>query len=259
MSFLQKLFGRQSGIDRAVKPVCYSPCPDELLFLVPDLHGRLDLLDRALALRHGHYPSARLIVLGDMIDRGPDSAGVLSRLRRCDPASTICLLGNHEAMLLQALEQPERHLFAWLHHGGLETCWSFGLHDVSVNCGQPKDLAARLESAIGPDSLTWLRSLPLSWQSGNVVAVHAALDPDRAVFDQKPDVMLWGHPQFERTLRKDEIWVAHGHTILAEAGCAQGRISLDTGAYATNHLAVAIIDPTWPEARRVSISELTAA
>ncbi len=258
MSFLQMLFGRQGGNDRAVAPVCGSPSPDERLFLVPDLHGRLDLLDRALALRQDHHPAARLIILGDMIDRGPDSAGVLSRLRQCDPASTICLLGNHEAMLLRALDQPKRHLSAWLRHGGLETCWSFGLHDVSEKPDQANALSARLEAAIGSDGLTWLRSLPLSWQSGNVVAVHAALDPDRAVLDQEPDVMLWGHPQFERTLRKDEIWVAHGHMIVAGAGWAQGRISLDTGAYATNRLAVAIIDPAWPEACRVSISELTA-
>ena len=121
MSVIRRLFRSYPRPARRPEPVLPAPLPDECLLAVGDIHGRLDLLDRLLAFRKTHFPLSRLIVLGDMIDRGPHSAGVLDRLQSEDPANAVCILGNHEQMLLDALDDPARLALSWLRAGGLET------------------------------------------------------------------------------------------------------------------------------------------
>ena len=77
--------------------------------------------------------------------------------------------------------------------------------------------------------------------SGQVIAVHAALDPARAPVDQSDRSVLWGHPEFFTKTRTDGLWVVHGHTIFSEPYASSGRISCDTGAYQTGRLSAALI------------------
>lgn len=226
--------------------------PDEPLCLVGDLHGRADLLDRLLRLRDNRFPKARMVFLGDMVDRGPDSAGVLARLRDEAAKGAICLSGNHEAMLLSFLEDPEAAR-GWLTHGGYETLESYRL--LEQGGGDAGELAARLRRALeGDGSLDWLHSLPLWWQSGNLVAVHAGMDPSLAPAEQSQRVLQWGHEEFGRRSRPDGLWVAHGHVIVEQAFSRRGRIALDTGAYATNRLSFALVDPDLPELDRLTLA-----
>ncbi|MFT4150928.1 MAG: metallophosphoesterase [Paracoccaceae bacterium] len=231
--------------------------PAEPLCLVGDLHGRSDLLKRFLSLRDHHFPGHRIVFLGDAVDRGHDSAGVLDLLRaqQAREPSTLCLAGNHEAMLLQFMDDPAGDQGRrWLAHGGLDTLASFGLRGV------PQDGAAReaardaLRAAMGAVTEDWLRNLPRFWQSGNLVAVHAALDPALPPEAQDEQPMLWGHRDFGRKPRPDGLWVAHGHVIVEKAFARQGRIALDTGAYATGMLSYALIDPSLPETERVTLA-----
>lgn len=231
--------------------------PDEAVCLLGDLHGRADLLQRFLKLRAGHFPQHRLVFLGDAVDRGPDSAEVLRLLQQAqsDDLAAVCLAGNHEAMMLDFLDDPGGDAGRrWLAHGGLETLASFGLRGV------PQDgadrIAARdaLRAAMGSATEDWLRHLPRLWQSGNLVAVHAALDPARPPDGQEERSLLWGHPAFGRTARKDGLWVAHGHVIVERAFARRGRIALDTGAYATGMLSYGLIDPDLPGPERLTLA-----
>ena len=253
MSVIRRLFRSYPRPARRPEPVLPAPLPDECLLAVGDIHGRLDLLDRLLAFRKTHFPLSRLIVLGDMIDRGPRSAGVLDRLQSEDPANAVCILGNHEQMLLDALDDPARLALSWLRAGGLETAWSYGLTTMPRDAADAERFAADLRQAIGAGTVDWLRSLPLSWRSGNLVAVHAALDPALPPELQTAETMLWGRPAKGAMPRPDGLWVAHGHTIVDRAFCQQGRIALDTGAYATGRLSYALIDPGRPIPDRVTI------
>lgn len=227
--------------------------PDEPLCLVGDLHGRADLLDRLMRLHASHFPQARLVFLGDMIDRGPDSASVLARLRAEEEKGAICLAGNHEAMFLSFLDQPENGL-SWLKHGGLEMVESYGL----TLSGAAPEMLVELRDALRarmPEGLeSWLRGLRSYWQSGNVVAVHAALDPDLPLHLQTPKVLQWGHKGFGREPRADGLWVAHGHVVVEQAFASKGRIALDTGAYATGKLSFAMIDPALPPEERLTLA-----
>jgi serine/threonine protein phosphatase 1 len=87
----------------------------------------------------------------------------------------------------------------------------------------------------------WLRALPLTFQSGNIACVHAAMDPSSSPDKQSSRILLWGHPDFMSEARVDDLWVAHGHTIVKSAACQNSRIALDTGAYRTGRLSVAAV------------------
>lgn len=212
--------------------------PDAPLVAIGDIHGRADLLSDMLELvPTGH----QIICVGDYIDRGEQSADVLAMLKSRD--DILCLLGNHEDMLLWFLEDPERHGDRWLRYGGLQTLQSFG---VSVDHGQGAakrflDCRNALRDAMGAELIDWIRDLPLRWMSGNVAVVHAAADPSRPLDDQEASVLCWGHPEFLTRPREDGVWVVHGHTIVDCGHAARGRIAIDTGGYATGRLSAAAI------------------
>lgn len=212
--------------------------PDAPLFVIGDIHGRADLLLRALAKL---TPGVPIVCVGDLIDRGEQSSEVLSLL--ADRPDILCLKGNHEDMLLQFLDDPVAHGARWLRYGGLQTLASFGVTGVTETSPAEARVTARdaLKVNMGPDLENWLRRLPLSHQSGNLVVVHAAANPRVEMREQQPRHLLWGHPDFLRVKRSDGLWVAHGHTVVETPYAKDGRIAVDTGAYATGALTIADI------------------
>ncbi|KAA9009316.1 metallophosphoesterase [Histidinibacterium aquaticum] len=233
MRLLNRLLGREA-------PVFPPPEPEGRLQVVGDIHGRTDLLDSLLARLDLEAP---LVFVGDYVDRGPDSAGVLRRLRELDRRGTVtCLTGNHEDMMLAALDDPEAARL-WLRNGGLETLASFGLGAGVLGGGTEgrTKMARELREALG-ETEAWLRERPLWHRSGNVVVAHAGLDPKTSPEAQVDSDLLWGHPDFGRRHRVDGLWVVHGHVIVDGAHSVPGRVAVDTGAYATDRLTAAVIE-----------------
>ena len=223
--------------------------PEVPLCVIGDIHGCADLLETlSLKIAAEVDEDARIICVGDYVDRGDASAAVLQLLMEeaTQPGSRLtCLAGNHEDMLLQFLDDPQKTGRRWLRYGGLQTLASFGLRGISETMAGPELDRARdgLREAMGPAMEDWLRNLPLHVQSGNVAVVHAAADPDLPIAQQDRKVLLWGHDAFEQRPRTDGLWVVHGHTIVPAIRQQGGRLSLDTGAYATGRLSAAILDP----------------
>lgn len=259
MKLWARLFSRRAATDAAA--TFNAPlAPDERLAVVGDIHGTDGLL-AALLERIAAQGPARLVFVGDYVDRGEDSAGVLARLHALsssDPRA-VFLAGNHEAMMLAFLDDPEREARRWLRNGGLQTLASFGIGGVSEVSDAARTVAARdaLASALGPERLTWLRGLPTRFTSGNVAVVHAGANPSAPIAGQPDTTLLWGHPEFTTRARGDGVWVVHGHTITAEVAPREGRIGVDTGAYANGRLSAALIGPgsvapvsvTWRDTR----------
>ena len=218
------------------------PCPTQPICLIGDIHGRVDLLD-AMLKRIAQEPgadSARIVILGDMVDRGPHSAAVLQRLfklQTAKPDQVICLMGNHERMMLDFMTSPDTNE-SWLSYGGRETAASYNL----TIQGEPETLAQALSDAIPPNIMQWLTGLPLSWHADGLLAVHAAADPRLSATTQPERALLWGHRDFGRRARKDGFWVACGHVIVPEPVAAKGRIALDTGAWTTGILSAGWLD-----------------
>ncbi|WP_306114889.1 MULTISPECIES: metallophosphoesterase family protein [unclassified Roseovarius] len=221
--------------------------PKSTFAVIGDVHGCDALLMRVLEQLRSEVPGIPIVFVGDYVDRGPESAGVLSRVRRLTlgyPENMIALKGNHEAMMLDFIDFPARSGHRWLMNGGDRTLESCGI-PVPADMQNESDLiAARdaLMAQMDPAIITWLRALPLMWQSGNVVVTHAGGDPGKPIEPRRGHGLLWGHPDFLRKPRQDGLWMVHGHFIVDEAGVTAGRIAVDTGAYRTGHLSAAIIE-----------------
>lgn len=217
------------------------PQPDRPFVAVGDIHGRADLL-RALDAQLADLPADwPLVCVGDYVDRGEESAAVLQHLMRQGDRPRVCLMGNHEDMLLRFLEAPEAERRRWLRNGGLQTLASFGVGGSPAQ--EPVTARDALAEAMGAELIDWLRARPLSWQSGNVAVVHGGVDPALPLAAQSRETLLWGHPDFARSLRDDGLWVVHGHTIVEAPQAEAGRIAIDTGAFATGRLTAAIVEP----------------
>lgn len=235
--FVGRLFGRKSRVELQ-EPIEVDIPPiavDRPFAAVGDIHGCDDLLANLLSKLAKEAPEAELLFVGDYIDRGEQSAQALRRLMDIEGAKF--LLGNHERMCLDFIDNPEEKGARWLKHGGLQTVASFG---VSGAPNELVDLRDRLVEAMGDEMLAWLRGLPLTYKNGNVYAVHAAAHPDQPIEGQGEKPLIWGHPKFGRQPRRDGLWVVHGHTIVEMPRVSQGVVSIDTGAYATGRLTAAI-------------------
>ncbi|MDO5631458.1 MAG: metallophosphoesterase [Paracoccus sp. (in: a-proteobacteria)] len=220
------------------------PRPGQPVCLIGDIHGRLDLLDSLLAkiAAQPGYHLARIVVLGDMIDRGPDSAHIIARLMaktRAAPDRWTCLMGNHERMLLDFLADPVQGR-RWLRHGAAATLKSYHITDL---LDRPRLAAQELRRNMPVEQYEWLNSLPLIWHGEpDLAAVHAAADPSRGLDRQKDHDLLWGRADFTAKLRGDGCWIGHGHVISPNPFAESGRIAVDTGAWRSGILTAAWLD-----------------
>ncbi|SOC04710.1 serine/threonine protein phosphatase 1 [Rhodobacter sp. JA431] len=218
------------------------PAPERPLAVIGDVHGMSTLFERMLENLAREAPEASVLCVGDLVDRGENSAEVLRRAWACSEMLTV-LLGNHEEMLLSFLDAPTREGPRWLRNGGLQTLASFGVGGVSESSSAARLVAAadELREKMGDELERWLRGLPRMVQSGNIVVTHAGADPWRPISQQSDHVLTWGHRDFGQRPRTDGLWIVHGHTIVPEPVCDRGQISVDTGAYAGNGLTAALI------------------
>jgi serine/threonine protein phosphatase 1 len=215
----------------------YSPTinPGDVI-AVGDIHGRYDLFDNFLA--RVKDSQATIILLGDIIDRGPDDVKVLERTKQLldDPESNglanfFCLMGNHEAMMVDAYEGPSSSLLMWLQNGG-------NLEDLQ-----------EIHSHVG-----WVQNLPIYMTLGDTLFIHAGIfpghDPLKAVESGRSDSLLWMREPFLTMGPQFEKWnpnlkrVVHGHTpyfedeLLGKPNISSSgdRIGIDSGAYFTGIL-----------------------
>lgn len=204
-----------------------------LTYAVGDIHGCRDLLDDLLAqiaADAGERP-CRLVFVGDYIDRGPDSAGVVARLRDLQAERTggvVCLMGNHEDLLLKALKRPEI-MENWLYNGGGATLASYGVQDAG---GLP------------PDVVDWVRSLPTSFEDERRCFVHAGLHPGAERDAQTDHDRLWIRDPFLSTECDFGRYVVHGHTPRQDGlpDVRRYRVNIDTAAVYGGRLTAAIFD-----------------
>lgn len=214
------------------------PQPAEALCVIGDVHGCLLQLEKLLQqVPSGH----RCILVGDYIDRGEQSSEVLRFLyRRTD---LTCLMGNHEDMLLRFLKSPEHAGPRWLLNGGLQTLAAFGIRGIrpQMTTTELNDCRNRLRAAMGEDLVDFLANLRTSVISGNILIAHAGADPKKAPHQQEDRVLKWGHPDFHHR-RQDGFWLVHGHTIVPRPLAENGRIAVDTGAFANGTLSAVCLE-----------------
>ena len=238
---LKKLLTQLSPRAKPVQPD--RPCPDTTVAVVGDIHGRADLLVGLVDKIDALAPHAAKVFVGDYVDRGPSSREVLEYLQGL-PGEVVCLLGNHEAMMLGFVESPIENGARWLRNGGLATLASYGIR-LGENASHGEIASARdsLSLELQGATMRWLKARPLWWKSGNLLVSHAGADPRLPISGQADGNFLWGHKRFLRDPREDGLWVAHGHWARERPAVRDARISVDTGAWKTGRLTAALIEP----------------
>lgn len=219
------------------------------LYAVGDIHGRLDLLNDLLArieddIRRRPVDSAALVFLGDLIDRGPDSAGVIARLSdmAAFPTKTAFLLGNHEEILLRALDGEPGVAYDWLGFGGDACVESYGVSAASLQAMDEERIAHVLAAAIPAAHVAFLRGFGDTVRFGDYLLVHAGIRPGVAIENQQPRDLRWIRQPFLSDSHDHGCTVIHGHTISDGVDRRPNRIGIDTGAYRTGILTAAVVE-----------------
>lgn len=221
---------------------------DAIVYAIGDIHGRLDCLEDLLA-RIDADPGrgdrrVTLVFLGDLIDRGPESRGVVERVMALCAASddVHCLCGNHEELLLEAAAGARQALGIFNRAGGRETMLSYGVDDATYEREDLKGVQRLILEHVPADHLDFLRSLPDKIVIGDYVMVHAGIRPGVALADQKSSDLRWIRGQFLDHPGRFERVVVHGHTVTEEPDVRPNRIGIDTGAYRTGRLTALVLE-----------------
>lgn len=233
----------------------------ERYYVIGDIHGRLDLFDALIdgieADDAGCRPAnTTVVMLGDLIDRGPDSAGVIRRARDwCGQRRVRILMGNHEEMFLQSFEDIEvlRH---FLKHGGRETILSFGIKRKKFNELSLKQLLRQMPRIVPEADRAFLASFEGMVIAGDYAFVHAGIDPGVPLSEQKRADLLWIRERFLRHRGPFEKTIVHGHTIFDKVEYHGHRIGVDTGAFRSGVLSALVLQG---ETRRVIQSVMTGS
>lgn len=243
LTAVKKLLGKKRDTKREL------PCvPDgERYYLVGDIHGRLDLFERLIAAiehddRQGEQARTTIVLLGDLVDRGPESAGVIRRARQWQKQRRVRILaGNHEEMFLQSFEDIEvlRH---FLKHGGRETILSYDIEVKQFNKWDMEQLFDELPRLVPQKDRDFLAGFEEMIIAGDYCFVHAGIDPTRPLDQQSRKDLLWIRERFlgyEGSLPKVII---HGHTIFEEIADYGTRIGIDTGAFRSGVLTALVLE-----------------
>ena len=229
--------------------VSTAPLPDTgRLYVIGDIHGRSDLLDRmageiANDLTARPIAASLVVTVGDYVDRGPDSRGVIERLLRNPfPTRLIALKGNHEVLLEGFLLNPDvaGH---WRRLGGLETLQSYGVPVGDVMRGKEYLAAARaLAHAVPAEHFDFLGALRTSLTVGKYFICHAGVRPGVPLDRQTEEDLLWIREPFLDSRADFGKIVVHGHTPAEQPELLPNRINVDTGAFMTGRLTCAALD-----------------
>jgi serine/threonine protein phosphatase 1 len=212
-------------------------------YAIGDVHGRDDLLEDVLgSIRKevAGLPKARnhIVMLGDLIDRGPDSRGVIERLRRfSDPDVELhIIMGNHEEVLMRVLEGQGELITSWLRFGGEEALKSYGIHAKDVRRVDADEGARLIKAAIPAEHQAFLRSFVETVRIGDYLFVHAGVRPRVELTSQSQADLRWIREPFLSDDSDHGFIVVHGHTVTDEVLERPNRIGIDTGAYVTGRL-----------------------
>ncbi len=235
IQFIRNLFGKE---DQQIT-MGYPAVPlGQRVYAIGDIHGRLDLFDELLEqIQHDHETRStaemHLILLGDLVDRGPDSAGVIARameLRATNPNIRF-LAGNHEEVFLSALTGDAKNVRFFARIGGRETILSYGMSYETYRDMDMESLAEELPRLVPQEHVDFVTAFENAIVIGDYAFVHAGIRPGVPVEEQENYDLRWIRGEF---LSKDKVhdkMIVHGHTISEQVDERKGRIGIDTGAY----------------------------
>ena len=243
LNAIKNLFRAQPERQRAAIPA------GQRVYAIGDIHGRLDLFEALIAgiddddAAQGPAETT-VILLGDLVDRGPDSAGVIAAARAWQQRRQVRIIaGNHEEMMLQSLDDVEV-LRVFLKYGGRETLLSYPVDPDAYNSASFAEVQALMTAAVPAEDLAYLGTFENMVRIGDYAFVHAGVAPGVALAEQRRGDLRWIREPFLSHPGAHEAVIVHGHTITDEPEVRPNRIGIDTGAYFSGRLTALALEGT---------------
>lgn len=243
IDIVNKLFGlKQEGPSPAIPA-------GQRIYAIGDIHGRMDLFaELARAIEHDDKArgpaDTTIILLGDLVDRGPDSAQVVSAARAWGESRKVRFIsGNHEEMFLLSFFKTGI-LRSFMKFGGFETMVSYGLDAKELAASSNDTIQDMMIDAVPWEDREFLRKFELTITVGDYLFVHAGIRPKRAIEDQDPHDCRWIREPFLSHAGNFGHTVVHGHTVTDEPVVRHNRIGIDTGAFKSGRLTALCLEGT---------------
>ena len=225
----------------------YAVPPGVRVYAIGDVHGCLDELNRVLEAIDqdvgSHRGKSQLVFLGDLVDRGPQSAEVIERILGggLPTDSSAVIMGNHEQAMLECYHGGVATYGSWLQFGGIQTLESYGLNRQQM-FAPSFDLAAAMRKSIPPMHIQFLESLRDYVRVGDYAFVHAGIRPGIPLEEQSARDLRWIRREFLDDKGDHGVLVVHGHSIVPKIEFHTNRIALDTGCYLTGQLSALALE-----------------
>jgi serine/threonine protein phosphatase 1 len=219
----------------------------ERYYVIGDIHGRRDLFHALIEAveeddRNAGIARTTVVLLGDLVDRGPDSAGVIELAMDWRARRRVELLaGNHEEMFLEAFDD-EGVLRHFLRHGGRQTVLSYGVPRDQYEAATLADLQAIMARVVPHAHRGFLGAARDHLIAGDYLFVHAGIAPNVPLEEQKTHHLRWIREPFLDHDAPHEHFVVHGHTITEDIDVRSNRLGIDTGAYRTGRLTSLVLE-----------------
>ena len=221
-----------------------------VVYAIGDIHGETAKLDTLHAMIRADAAGRAAergvaVYLGDYVDRGPDSAGVVDRLTAdtLPGFERVFLMGNHEDFLLQFLDLAES-MSAWFYNGGVQTLESYDVdpRGDGERLADPRDVRDRFRARLPQAHRAFLEALELYRVEGDYLFVHAGIRPGRALAEQSRNDLLWIREEFIHSTADHGHIVVHGHTPRENVEVRPNRIGIDTGAVYGGKLTALVLE-----------------
>jgi serine/threonine protein phosphatase 1 len=224
--------------------------PDgQRVYAVGDVHGMIGLFEALVeAIERDDAAAApadtTVVLLGDLVDRGPGSAAVIELAREWQQRRKVRILAaNHEEMFLRSFDEPEmfRH---FLRHGGRETILSYGVSRYQFAQATLEEAQTLMQAIVPRQDRAFLESFEDMIAIGDYLFVHAGIDPRVPLEEQKQHDLRWIREPFLSHADRHELVVVHGHTIRDDPDDCGNRIGIDTGAFMSGRLTAVALEGT---------------
>ncbi|WP_373489872.1 metallophosphoesterase family protein [Parasphingorhabdus sp.] len=226
------------------RPIDSASIPEgRRVYAIGDVHGRNDLLEQLIDKiveddRQREALDSEIIFLGDLVDRGPDSAGVIDTAMRlkADARNVRFLMGNHEEVYLAAATGDEKSVRFFNRIGGRETILSYPISMQEYVELDIEELAQRIPELFPQDHVDFIAGFEDQIIIGDYAFVHAGIRPGIPLAEQRQKDLRWIRDDFLSAQDAHEKIIVYGHTINDEVVETGTRIGIDTGAYYSNKL-----------------------
>lgn len=178
------------------------------ILAISDIHGELEKWESLMEQVNYNPANDQLILLGDYVDRGPASKGVVDKVRQLHAKGAIALMGNHDHMMVKSFEQDPVFIERWFRNGAQKTLASYGHSAADTKTGAPESLE---KTSLIEEHIAFLAGLDCYYETDEYIFVHGGVHPSTPLGETDPYMLMWIREEFHNGYQGEKT-VVFGHT-----------------------------------------------